>query len=191
MGAPSGYLNRVVAALLTAVLLFGAAAQAMAQPAPAQEAQELEALKSPDGPTWRKAESNLLRQWSLSGSPAMDLLMERAQAALKAGDPNAAVGHLTAVIDHAPTFEDAYNLRAAAYVQLGLFGPAVADIGKALTLNPHDFRALSGLGMIFEGMNRPKDALAAYQMALAIHPHLARVLRAVKRLQAQAAGQEL
>lgn len=191
MGAPAGYLNRAVATLLAGLVLLGAGGRVMAQSQADRQAQELRALRSPDGPTWRRAESDLLRQWSLSGSPAMDLLLARGRDALRAGDPKTAVDHLTALIDHAPKFEDGYALRAEAYVQMGLFGPAVSDLGRALTLNPHDFRALARLGTIFEAMHRPGKALAAYRMALAIHPHLARVLEAVKRLQAQAAGQEL
>lgn len=189
MGASAGYLNRAVTACLACWL--GLAPMAVsAEPAPA-ESQQLNDLKSDDYSTWREAESNLIREWSNSGSPAMDLLLQRGEDAMKQGDYATAVAHLTALIDHAPKFEDAYNARAEAYYHLGLFGPAVQDIGKALTLNPNDFRALAGLGLILEAMNKPKDALAAFEMAKSIHPHLQAVLDAIKTLKAESAGQEL
>lgn len=190
MGAPAGYLNRVVAASL-AVWLLAVPVLAAPQAQPDDQTQELRDLKSDDYSTWRKAESDLTRQWSSSGSPALDLLLERGRAAIAAGDFRAAAEHLTALIDHAPDFAEAYNLRAEAYYRAGLFGPAIDDIGKTLTLNPHEFGALAGLGAILEAIHKPKEALAAYQMAQAIHPHLPSVLDAIKRLQATTAGQEL
>lgn len=190
MGARAGYLNHAVTALFAGWLL-AAPAYAAGQQGAAEQAQQFKDLKSPDTATWRKAEADLLREWSNSGSPAIDLLLERAQTAMDKGDYATAVDHLTALIDHAPDFEDAYNARAEAYFQLGLFGPAVKDIGKALTLNPNDFRALAGLGRIFETMNAPRDALAAFKMAIAIHPHLKSVQDEIRQLQEKAAGQEL
>jgi tetratricopeptide (TPR) repeat protein len=190
MGSRAEYLNRAVTAFL-AGWLVAAPVLAAGQQMPADQAKQLRDLKSDDYSTWRKAESDLLREWSNSGSPAMDLLLQRANKAMKAGDYRTAVAHLTALIDHAPDFEDAYNARAEAYYHLGLFGPAVQDIGKALTLNPNDFRALQGLGLIFETMDKPKDALAAFKMARDIHPHLKQVREAIQKLEAEAAGQEL
>jgi Flp pilus assembly protein TadD len=190
MGAPVRYLNPVVAAFL-AVWLAAVPVLAAPQAQPADQAQELRDLRSDDYSTWRKAESDLTRQWSSSGSPTLDLLLERGRAAIAAGDDRVAAEHLTALIDHAPDFAEAYNLRAEAYYHAGLFGPAIQDIGKALSLNPHEFGALAGLGAILEAIGKPKDALAAYKMAQAIHPHLPTVLDAIKRLQATSAGQEL
>ncbi|MBI1219710.1 MAG: tetratricopeptide repeat protein [Rhodobacteraceae bacterium] len=189
MGAPARYLNRVVAASL-AIWLVGVPVLAASQVQAPDQAQELRDLKSDDYSTWRKAESDLTRQWASSGSPALDLLLERGRAAIDAGDFRAAAEHLTALIDHAPDFAEAYNLRAEAYYRAGLFGPAIEDIGKTLSLNPNEFDALAGLGAILEAVGKPKDALAAYRMATAIHPHLPTVLDAIKRL-ATTAGQEL
>ncbi len=194
MGASAGYLNRVVAAgFVAAAVLRPLAASADTGPPKlsAGQIEQLKELKSDDYSTWRKAESDLLREWSNSGSPAMDLLLQRGETAMKDGHYNIAVEHLTALIDHAPDFEDGYNARAEAYYRLGMFGPAVQDIAKALTLNPYDFRALAGLGRIFQSMDKPKDALAAYKMAVTIHPHLQSVLDTIKSIEAEAAGQEL
>ncbi|WP_377832809.1 tetratricopeptide repeat protein [Acidimangrovimonas pyrenivorans] len=157
----------------------------------ADPARLLAELKSDNPDTWRKAESDLLRLWSKSGSPAMDLLLERGHKALKDGDPKLAVEHLTALIDHAPDFAEGYNARARAYFQQGLFGPALQDIARTLRLNPHQYGALAGLGTILEDTGDDKRALAAYKASAAINPHQSGVNKAITRLEQQAAGQEL
>ncbi len=60
-----------------------------------------------------------------------------------------------------------------------------------LALNPRHFGAMAGFGMILEELDRKDQALEVYRQALAIHPHLAGVMDSVKRLEEEAAGQEL
>jgi tetratricopeptide (TPR) repeat protein len=148
-------------------------------------------LATADDQASARIEQDIWREWSKSGSPAMDLLLQRGRDAMAAGDTDAAIEHLTALIDHAPDFAEGYNARATAYFQAGELGPSVADIAKVLTLNPRHFGALAGLGMIYEQLERPEKALEVYRAAVAIHPHLAGVLQSIERLQAEAAGQDL
>lgn len=138
-----------------------------------------------------RIETEIWIEWSKSGSAAMDLLLQRGRDALEIGDTAAAIAHFTAVIDHSPDFAEAWNARATAYYQTGDYGPSVADIAQVLERNPRHFGALSGLGTILEETGSPERALAVYQTALAIHPHLAGVVEAVARLEAQTMGQEL
>ncbi len=138
-----------------------------------------------------RIEQEIWIEWSKSGSPAMDLLLQRGRDALEAGDLVTAIDHFTALIDHAPDFAEGYNARATAYFQEGQFGPSVADIAQTLSLNPRHFGAMAGFGMILEQTNQPDRALEVYNAALAIHPHLAGVLEAVERLKAQAHGRDL
>lgn len=148
-------------------------------------------LLTAEAPSAARLEQDIWREWSKSGSPAMDLLLQRGREAMAAGDTDAAIEHLTALIDHAPDFAEGWNARATAYFQAGELGPSISDIGHVLTLNPRHFGALAGLGMIFEQLEKPEKALEVYKAALAIHPHLAGVLESVKRLEAAAAGQAL
>jgi len=148
-------------------------------------------LLSADEPASARIEQDIWREWSKSGSPAMDLLLQRGRDAMALGDTDAAIEHLTALIDHAPDFAEGWNARATAYFQAGDLGPSIGDIGHVLTLNPRHFGALAGLGMIFEQLEKPAKALEVYRAALAIHPHLAGVLQSVERLETEAAGQEL
>ena len=134
---------------------------------------------------------NIWIEWSKSGSPAMDLLLKRGRDALAAGQPELAIQHFTALIDHAPDFAEGYNARATAYFQTGDLGPSVNDIARTLTLNPRHFGALSGLGAIFEQLGEPAKALEVYKAALAINPHMPDIKDAVKRLETSLGGQDL
>ena len=121
----------------------------------------------------------------------MDLLLERGRQALAEGDPALAIEHLTALVDHAPDFAEGWNARATAYYETGDFGPAISDIGHVLTLNPRHFGALSGLGVIFEDLGRPEQAMEVYKAALAINPHAPGLQDAVDRIESDLRGQDL
>jgi tetratricopeptide (TPR) repeat protein len=148
-------------------------------------------LKSADDVESQRIEADIWIEWSKSGSPALDLLLERGRDAMMAGQPEVAVEHLTALIDQAPDFAEAWNARATAYYQTGNYGPAIADIGHVLTLNPRHFGALAGLGAIFEELEKPAQALEVYKAALAIHPHAPGLEDAVTRIETALQGQDL
>ena len=148
-------------------------------------------LAQPEGEGWRIAESDILREWSRSGSPAMDLLLQRGEAALDMGDIPSAIGHLTALTDHAPDFAAGFQTRAAAYATAGQFGPALADLRRTLELEPRHFAALTQLGAMLEEMGRTERALAAYRASLAIHPHQQEAIDGVARLERSLRGTDI
>ena len=150
-----------------------------------------ERLKAADDTDARQIEREIWIEWAKSGSPAMDLLLQRGRDALQAGDNDAAIAHLTALVDHAPDFAEGYNARATAYYNAGLLGPSVADIGKTLELNPRHFGALTGLAMIFEELGKPDKALEVYRKVLEIDPHAEGVADAITRLTAETQGKDL
>lgn len=176
--------------ILAAVLPFFLACTAAGAQTPALDGL-FDKLLTADDSASKRIEQDIWREWSKSGSAAMDLLLLRGREALAAGDTAQAIEHLTALVDHAPDFAEGWNARATAYYQAGEYGPAIKDIAKTLSLNPRHFGALSGLGMIFEDLGKTDKALEVYRAALAIHPRLAGVLESVKRLEADAAGQQL
>ena len=186
MKALHPFLNSFVAALL---LLFFAMSAAQAQTAALDDL--FTRLESSDAAEAGRIEREIWLEWSKSGSPSMDLLLQRGRDAIEAGDLPAAIEHLTALTDHAPDFAEGWNARATAYFMAGEFGPSIDDIGHTLALNPRHFGALAGLGMIFEEIEKPEKALEVYRAALAIHPHMEGVLDSVKRLETETAGQDL
>ena len=182
--------NRVVAALVALFALM--APLSMPVWAADQDLDSLfESLKTADEAASRRIEREIITEWSKSGSPAMDLLLQRGQDAMAAGDYQTAIEHFTALTDHAPDFAEGWNARATAYYMVGEFGPSIKDIARTLTLNPRHFGALSGLGMIFQELGEPEKALEVYRAALAIHPHLGSVLEAVEALEKETGGQDL
>lgn len=179
-------LNRIVAALCAVFLLSSAV---FAQ-TPALDTL-FERLKTADEGASGRIEREIWNEWSKSGSPAMDLLLQRGRVAMAAGNIDEAIEHLTALTDHAPDFAEGWNARATAYYQAGQFGPSVSDIAHVLTLNPRHFGAMSGLAAIYESLGKEQKALDIYRAALAIHPHLAGVSTAIERLEKDLAGTEL
>ncbi len=180
-------LNPVVAAFLLVLLTC---AVAMAQDAAKLDGL-FERLKTADVEESARIDTEIWIEWSKSGSPALDLLLQRGRDAMDIGDIGLAIEHFTAIIDQAPDFAEGWNARATAFYQVGEYGPSIADIAKVLQLNPRHFGALSGLAAILEDSGKPERALEVYKAALAIHPHLEGVSEAVIRLETQAKGQEL
>ncbi len=178
--------NRIVAAILAAFLLAGSA---VAQTSSLDDM--FSRLKEADARGASRIEREIWNEWSKSGSPAIDLLLQRGRDAMAAGRNDEAIEHLTALVDHAPDFAEGWNARATAYYNARQFGPSIADIAQTLTLNPRHFGALSGLGAIFEELGRKERALEVYRAALAIHPHLAGVTEALKRLEKEVGGTDL
>ena len=187
MRVRAAILNRIVAALLP-LFLTCAAVQA-------EDTAKLDGLfdrlKTAEEAEAGRIETEIWIEWSKSGSPALDLLLQRGRDAMDLGDIPAAIEHFSAIIDHDPNFAEAWNARATAYFMAGEFGPSVADIGTVLTLNPRHFGALSGLAMILEETGKPERALDVYRAAIAIHPHMEGAADAIERLEKQAEGQEL
>jgi tetratricopeptide (TPR) repeat protein len=177
-------------ALAMAIALFcasGAPASAQTQ----SEADLLAELADPANAAWKRTERALLARWSLSGSAAMDLLLERGRRAMETGDLEAAIAHLTALTDHAPDFAEGWNARATAYYMSGQFGASVSDIARTLALNPDHFGALAGLGMIWRNLDEPERALEAYRAAHRIHPHHPDIAAAIAAIEAELGGQDI
>jgi tetratricopeptide (TPR) repeat protein len=182
-----------IATHFRAVLFVCAAALPLGQPGLAAEPLDrlYAELADPANAEWQRTQADILREWSRSGSPAMDLLLKRGKDAIEAGDLAAAIEHLTALTDHAPDFAEGWNARATAFYLAGQIGPSVSDIGRALALNEHHFGALDGLGMILEELGENAAAMKAYRASLAIHPHQQTIHEALDRLEKKTTGTAL
>lgn len=71
-----------------------------------------------------------------------------------------------------PDWPEAWNKRAILDFIAKRDAQCVANIGKALQLEPRHFGAVAGFAQICLRQNRPREARAAFQVALAINPHL-------------------
>ncbi len=145
-------------------------------------------LAQPGGETWARAETDILRIWSRSGSAAMDLLYKRGESALDAGDIPTALGHLTALTDHAPDFAAGWYLRSVAFYLDGDYGPAIADLEQVLRLEPRHFGALTQLGTMLDELGDKRRALEAFRASLKLHPHQEDAQDAVRRIEQELQG---
>ena len=131
------------------------------------------------------------REWDKSGSASADFLLKRGRDAMERDEPEVAIEHFTALVDHAPDFAQGWAERARAFFVVELYGPAVGDLEHALALEPRHFEAMMGLAVILDTMNRPKDAYEAYLQVKAIHPNQPGLTEALQRLEPLVRGQEL
>lgn len=187
------FQKRLVAGALASCLWSAAAAPSLAQTA--EQAARLDALFAelavPDRQDAARIEGEIARIWSQSGSPAMDLLLRRANEAMAAEDFDAAVEHLSALTDHAPDFAEGWQARAVAFYHLGEYALALSDLERTLALNPRHFPALEGLAGILEELERPEAALRALQAANALNPNRASVKDGMDRLERSTGAVEL
>lgn len=179
------YLNHTVAALL-ALVMFSL---------PVAAGASLDTLFSQfEGAApaeARRIAAEIELEWSRSGSPAMDLLLRRGEDALEAGDPALAIAHLSAAIDHAPGFAEAWHLRSAAFFEQGRYGLALRDLAQTVVLEPRHFNALYGLGVVFEKTGRFALAQEALMRAHSIHPYHEAVSEALERVARKLGGADI
>lgn len=180
------HLKCVVAAML---LSFAFSAPVMAQSV--DEQTLLDDLTQADPSEAIRIDRELQAIWTKTGSSSMDLLYRRGQEALEEGDTKIAIEHLTALTDHAPDFAEGWHMRAQAFYQAELFGPAVADLERALSLNPNNYNAIFGLGAILERFGDYDRAFEAYNRVKAMHPFHEEVDSALERLESRVSGTSL
>ncbi len=87
-------------------------------------------------------------------------------------DFDAAIEAFSEVIDRHPEFAEGWNKRATVYFMMGNYTQSAKDIKQTLILEPRHFGALSGLGLIYGRLERPKAAIAAFKEALEVNPWL-------------------
>ena len=148
-------------------------------------------LAEGDNPDWQNVQNEIWAQWSHSGSPAMDLLLERAERAMGNDRLELAQRFLDDLVRLAPDFAEGWNKRATLYFMLGEYGHSVADIQRTLALEQRHFGALSGLGMILERLGDKQGAMRAYRRGLEVHPNLPGAAAGVERLAPDVDGRAL
>jgi tetratricopeptide (TPR) repeat protein len=151
----------------------------------------LDQLKDAEPVKAKQLERAVQAEWSKTGSASMDLLLKRGRDAMDAGDYAAAIEHFSALTDHAPDFAEGWHMRATAFYQSDLYGPALDDLQTALVLNPDNYNAIFGFGVILEELGDMERAYQAYQRVRAIHPHHSEVTTAIQRLENGVLGQSL
>ena len=185
-------MRRFVFALAAALALASCGPNANA---PTRADPDLDSLfvqleQAPDSETAAPIEQQIWQRWSDSGSPTVNVLLERAAAAESDGDPELAERFLDQASDLAPEYAEPWNRRANLAYRGEDFPGAIAAIQETLKREPRHFGALTGLGLIYEELGQHRAALEAYRAALAIHPNYETAAQGVRRLEPRVDGRD-
>lgn len=132
-------------------------------------------LQATESPTEAQTlESNIWTIWVAYDGEGREVarLMRDGATAMRLRNHDRAEVLLTRVTELAPDFAEGWNRRATARYLAGDYPGSVADIQRTLQLESRHFGALSGLGLIYTELEEPDRALAAFEAALEINPHL-------------------
>jgi len=129
------------------------------------------------------------RVWLHSGSPTIDVLMERSIKAMSQKKVDLALKLLDSVVDLAPDYTEAWNRRAYVHFVRKDTERALGDLRRALALDPNHFKALDGLAQILREIGQKKPALKAFRQLLDVHPYWSGAKEAVEELEREVDGQ--
>lgn len=144
-----------------------------------------------DAETNTKITAALERLWVWSGSDTADLLLSRASVAIEAKQPEVARGVLDALIALEPGYAEAWNRRAYLNYSEQKLGAALSDLAHVLTIDPHHFKALEGLGSILKEMGQKRQALKAFRLVIEINPLASQSKEAAEALEREVEGQKI
>jgi tetratricopeptide (TPR) repeat protein len=150
-----------------------------------------ETLQSDDTDAAKSAENDIISLWLQSGSDTIDLLMTWTLQAMEAKDYSLALDFLDRITTIKPDYAEGWNKRATVYYLLDDYGKSLADIERALIIEPRHFGALSGLGTMMRDLGDDKRAIEAYRDALALNPHLENVQDAIAEIEGEDNGQDI
>ncbi len=95
-------------------------------------------------------------------------------ALCEGNDPQAAISACTVLIqsgqEDASNLVSAYEFRSAAYKRAGLYDQALADVNKALALDPNGANAYTDRGNIYKRIHKYDRALLDYNQAIQLDP---------------------
>lgn len=191
-------LNIALGTALALVSIVAPVSQGAAAPKPAHrpQASEVDALfaalaKTQSEEEAKPIEEKILASFLHSESPTVDLLMNRAGAALEAGDGATAKKLIASVTAIAPEYAEGWHQRAEMQAEAGDDQGAMFCLNKTITLNPRHFEALAELAGLVEEYGDKPAALRLYRKALALDPHFDDVARKVRALAHEIEGESL
>ena|GEM_PF-84149 len=151
----------------------------------------MEALRGAEPAEAARLSREIEREWAKSGSTSLDMLLRRGREALEEEQIDIAIEHFTAVTDHAPEFAEGWHARATAFYMKDLYGPALDDLQRALILNPDNYNAIFGLGVMLQEFGDYERARDAFDQVLDLHPNHENANTAREQLKSRGIGREL
>ena len=136
------------------------------------EAEALAALRGNDPARAARAEEALWAMWCRSGRAELDARLAEAVAAMERREFDASERLLTALVEAAPEWAEAWNKRATVRYLATDYTGAIADCRETLSRTPHHFGALAGQGLCHMALEQYGPAAALFRRALEVHPLL-------------------
>ena len=185
-----------LALVLSLMFLPGAAFAAPPKPpAPAevisQEQLFAQLKKAGTAEDAKTIEGKLKLFFRASGSPSVDLLMSRAEAAQAADDKKTAKKLVEAITQIAPNYAEGWHSRAAMEEADGDDTDALVSLQKTVLLNPRHFEALVQLAGMLEEYGDKTAALKLYRRALDIDPQNEIAEHKVRELTTSVEGRDI
>ncbi|MBY0565661.1 MAG: tetratricopeptide repeat protein [Hyphomonadaceae bacterium] len=160
------------------------------RPDPGLDALFVQLLEAPDAAAAVGVEQEIYARWANSGSPTVDILLERAAAAENAGDVEGAGRFIDQAIDLAPEYAEPWSRRANMAYRANDYAGAISALQETLKREPRHFAALAVLGLIYEELGQQRPALEAFRAALVIHPNYELAIQGVRRLEPRVDGRD-
>lgn len=126
--------------------------------------------------------------WNRSGSEAVDLLMLRANIAMRTRNFPVALDLLDTVIALSPGYAEGWNRRATVHFMRDDYASSISDVERVLRLEPRHFGALVGIGMILDDLGQARQAALFLQEALNVHPYLSNARERLTVIEARLQG---
>jgi tetratricopeptide (TPR) repeat protein len=133
----------------------------------------------------------ILALWATSGSATIDLLMDRGETAMAAGNADISARMFDHVTRLEPDYAEGWLRAAQVAFAMEDYGYALEALNTTLALEPRRFDAYYLLGSTLEAAEQPEAALEAYQEALTIYPAYELAGRGAARMRAQLTGRAL
>jgi Tfp pilus assembly protein PilF len=184
------------ALVLSLLLLSGAASAAPPSKLSPQEvtsedkllAQLKQAQSAEDA---HPIEQKLQALFQASGSPSVDLLIQRAQTAQAATDNKTAKKLIEAVTNIAPNFAEGWHIRAGMEHAADDDTAALVSLQKVVLLNPRHFQAMTELAGLLEEYGDKAAALKLYRRALELDPQLEEASQKIRELTQSVEGRDI
>src|SRR6185436_10256657 len=139
----------------------------------------------------RPIERELRARWAHSTSPSADLLLRRADQAMRAHDMDTARTIVQKLTNIAPEFAEAWHRRATLAAQKDDYADAMDSLRRVLALQPKHFIALAELGEILEQFGDKPRALKAYRDAKTLDPFIEGLDDRIRALTKEIEGQQI
>ena len=178
---------------LALLALLIAAPPAFGQGAPATSLENLTAAlrTAPSEAAAAALEAQIRQVWAAAGSPAVRLLLSRADREMSLGAPGDALDSFDAALDLSPDLLEGWRGRAAARCSLGDDAGAVRDLQELLRRAPDSFIAFADLSRLAETRRDWRSALAAWQKVLEVDPMTPGGQTRLRDLKRRALGEQL